>query len=142
MYWNEKNCDRARRAAGHSIACFVLAVCVLAGCGNPPPVRVAGDSDEAATVLEDVLKEWKDGKKAADLKDSDPSMIVRDEDWEAGAVLKSYTVNKSPREEGGGWRVEATITVLGTGLPTSPHLAAYTVTLEPVITVMRMDHLE
>lgn len=125
-----------------SVLFAAVAVSWFAGCFAPPPVKVGGDPDEAATVLGEVLEEWKKGKKVDDLKEEDPPVIARDPDWEAGGVLKSYEVNKTPREDGGNWRVDATVTVSGPGLPTGPQSVSYSVSIVPKVVVMRMDAIE
>lgn len=124
-----------------AFCCALVGVSLLAGCG-PAPVKVQGDPTEAATVLDEVLKEWKDGKKTDDLKEEEPPIVARDPDWEAGAVLKSYQVDKSPVAEGGNWRVRATITVDGKNSPGTPQNVMYSVTVIPRVVVLRMDNIE
>lgn len=119
----------------------VLSACLmwgLIGCGDPKPIKVGGEGVDAVAAVTDVLTAWKDGKKTTDLAEQDPKVIVRDEDWEGGAKLKSFEVKRDPKQEGGNWRVETTITLeTGSAKPVS-----YAVVVEPLISVMRMDVIE
>lgn len=115
----------------------------LSGCGGAAPVRLEGEPTDAVDIVNDVLKEWQAGKKVEDLKDEEPPIIVRDVDWEAGAKLKVFEIQKEATEDGGSWRVEAILTMEGKGLPSTPTVVAYSVTVDPkVLSILRKDQLE
>lgn len=122
---------------------WLFLILVLSGCGGASPVKLQGEPTDAVGALDDALKEWQAGKKVEDLKDEDPQMIVRDEDWEAGAKLKAFEIKKDATKDGGNWRVEATLKLEGKGQPSTPKVAAYAVALDSkVISIQRKDHLE
>lgn len=137
----QKN-DISRRVFLGSLTCTLLGISLLSGCG-PAPVKIQGDPSDAVGVLNDVLDAWKAGKKIGDLADEDPPINVQEEDWSGGAVLKAYEVNKTPKEVGGDWKVEATITIEGPGKPTGPQTVSYSVSISDKLTnISRLDIVE
>ncbi|MBI3866214.1 MAG: hypothetical protein HY290_30410 [Planctomycetia bacterium] len=121
------------------VVAMVFVAVALAGCGAPGPVYVAGDEEEAKEVLTTVLEAWKAGKKPADLKGEKPAYHVGDEDWEAGKSLKAFAATEDPVEVGGHWRVSAVLTLLADGRNEEQKQVAYSVTVEPAITVIRLE---
>lgn len=117
---------------------IVVAAIFLTGCGTAP-VQVGGNANDAVQAVKDVLKEWQAGKTVAELKGASPSIVVRDEEWEAGVKLTAFEVQPEAKAEGGNWKVDVTITTNG-AIP-GPKAAAYSVTVEPRILVFRMDNV-
>lgn len=143
MTARSNTCYRMLRVANAALVCAWLGICSLSGCSGGAPVKLAGEPTDAVGVLNDALKEWQAGKKVEDLKDEDPQTIVRDQDWEAGAKLKAFEIQKEATADGGSWRVEAVLTLEGKGLPSTPTVVAYSVTMDPKITsILRKDLLE
>lgn len=115
----------------------LLMILAVAGCGDPTPVKPAGDSAEAGPVLIRALTAWKEGQTTIALQSEEPPIIVRDEDWEAGTKLKDFELVGMAVQYGGDWRVDALLT-LDNG--SEPVRVAYTVTVAPTLNVLRMDH--
>ena len=86
-----------------------------------------------------MLEAWKAGKGTADLQSGEPQIHVADTDWSSGRALKGYEVAAPPEQRGGHWRVPAVLVLSGANRPDERRPAAYAVTLEPAITVLRAD---
>jgi len=146
------NCTKARMKnrietqAGRSmlawVVCSAIGMMFLPGCGGTREIHIKGTGEAAVEAVTDTLEAWKAGRKPDELN-SDLSILARDYEWDAGATLHSFTVEKIAREDGPTWRVDAFLTFGAGGKPTTyPIQVAYSVTLHPSIAVFRLDHVE
>jgi hypothetical protein len=123
-----------------ALTCAALMAVVASGCG-PSEVRPPGDAVAARTTLTQVLDAWKAGKAPADLRSSDPAVYANDEDWAAGRKLSTYAIVGEPVQNGGEWRVFASLTLAGSGAPKSPQRVCYSVSPGSPANVSRSDYL-
>jgi hypothetical protein len=72
-------------------AVLVLA-CLVAGCGRATPPTM--DLGEARTALSAALDAWKDGRASEPLRDRRPPVDFRDVEWDRGASLARYEIEK------------------------------------------------
>ena len=124
------------RAGGLPLALVLLA----AGCRSEP-VEPPGDAELARSTLTQVLDAWKAGKTSGDLKSGEPVVFARDEDWDAGRKLADYEILEEPVQNGGEWRVLASLSVVGNQGRTSPTRVYYSVTPGSPASVVRSDYL-
>jgi len=110
----------------------------FSGCAKPN-MGPAGTTEDAESLLTVVLDSWKSGMKPAELLTDDPAVHVADQDWQAGAVLKEYAIVGPAVKFGGTWRVPATLTLSAPDRPEMKKKAAYEVTMDPAITILRSD---
>lgn len=120
---------------------LLIGTTLAAGCG-PKTIQPAGTSDESRQLVSEMLDAWKSGKKPDEFQNTHtPKVIVGDEDWSAGAQLKSFEISP-PVEYGGNWRVPAVVTVVTEKQGERQRKVAYGVTLKPAITIIRADDTE
>jgi len=124
----------ARRATLLAVLMVILGGTV--GCG-PKEFVPAGNADDAKKHVTTVLDAWKAGKKPADLQGGSPPLRAGDHDWEAGTALSAYEMPESPVREGGHWRVPVVLTLVKEGKSPERKVAAYSVTFEPSLAVVR-----
>jgi hypothetical protein len=132
-------------AVGHisnRLWAFALCGAVLAsGCG-PRAVKLEGTSEDGAKIVAEMFDAWKSGQKPDDFQNSKtPKLIVSDEDWSAGAELKSFELG-APIQNGGNWRVPAVVTLVTKQRGERKHTVAYAVTLKPAVSIIRADDAE
>ena len=118
------------------LACGLASALSFAGCAQGPVV-LAGDEEEATTIVAQTLEAWQAGQNPDELEGESPKIHVADEDWRSGKSLKSFEVQGAPLETGGHWRVRAVLTLTADGHAELKKPVAYAVTLEPAITVLR-----
>ncbi len=102
-----------------------------------PPATAPTD---AKGVLESALQQWTQGKQAADLRQNPAdSVLVRDEDWEAGNVLGSFKLLDQGEPFGNDvrFKVELKLTT-----PAATKKVRYTVSTQPARVIMRDDSME
>jgi hypothetical protein len=110
----------------------------VSGC-TPKPIGPTGTEDDAEELLTVALDSWKAGFDPAALQEESPAIHIADEDWQAGAILKEYKFTGNAVKYGGTWRVPALLTLSDGGESTSEKKAAYEVTMDPAITILRAD---
>jgi len=114
---------------------------VLVGCGQKE-LKLQGTPEEGGKVLTQMLEAWKGGKSLADYSRSiEPPIVVADEDWTAGATLKSYQLG-TPMQYGGLWRIPVKVVVSHPDSGERERDFAYGVTLQPKISIIRADDSE
>ncbi|RPI80315.1 MAG: hypothetical protein EHM42_12285 [Planctomycetaceae bacterium] len=120
---------------------LVALVLLPAGCGQQT-VKLQGNADESRQIVNEMLDAWKSGRKPDEFQQSrKPPVVVGDEDWSAGAQLKSFDV-AAPVEYGGNWRVPVVVTTVTPAQGERQRNVAYGVTLKPVVTIIRADDTE
>jgi len=136
----EQFLDHRSFALNRAAQLIVAACCMITlfGCSSGP-VELAGDEEEANTLVAEALDAWKAGQNPDDLQACQPALHVADEDWRAGTVLKAYEVAKNPQAAGSHWRVSAVLTLSADGQAETTKNVAYAVTMEPAITILRAD---
>lgn len=117
-----------------------LFAALAVGCG-PSHIAPPGDAYAARATLTQVLDAWKAGKPLADLRSSKPVIYANDEDWTAGRKLAAYAIVGEPQQNGGEWRIFATLTLAGRGAPKSPQKVCYSVSPGSPAHVSRSDYL-
>jgi hypothetical protein len=70
----------------------VLLAPITAGCGRGLPPKT--DLAEARTALTAALDVWKEGRPVESLRERTPPIDFRDVNWEQGARLQKYEVEK------------------------------------------------
>jgi hypothetical protein len=126
------------RKAWRPAGLFMLLL--ASGCGTSP-VNPPGDAGSARTTLEQVLDLWKSGMSPDDLKSMDPALYVADPDWSAGRGLAKYEIVAEPTQNGGEWRVLASLTLAGNGTAKSPRKVYYSVSPGAPANVCRSDYV-
>lgn len=117
-----------------------VAVCLLAGCGEPEAIRPQGDAAAAKAALEAALDAWKAGRSPGDAQ-TDSRLIWIDADWKDGRKLSGYQLVDEPEQNGGHWRVYADLTLADAGKPSKPMRVCYAVTLGESTHITRSDFL-
>lgn len=131
-----------RVGSWHSGALLLAGLLSTIGCGGTQQVEVAGAPEDAGKMLAVALDAWRDGKKADELMSGKPRIMAQDEDWAAGAALKSYSEPAAPLKYGGHWRVATTLTLAPAGKPEVKKPVAYAVTLGSPVSIIRVDDRE
>ncbi|HBH54400.1 MAG TPA: hypothetical protein DDY91_21150 [Planctomycetaceae bacterium] len=129
----------SRGFVGSLVVCglFIL----MSGCGQKE-LKLQGTPEEGGKLLTQMLEAWKDGKSLADYaKSSEPPIVVADEDWAAGATLKSFQMG-TPMQYGGLWRIPVKVVVAHPDRGERERDFAYGVTLQPKISIIRADDSE
>lgn len=74
--------------------CPMLIAFVVAGCRQTalPPATDTGQAREALTAA---LQTWKEGRPAETLRERSPAIDFRDTNWEQGARLQDFAVEKT-----------------------------------------------
>ncbi|MCY2967892.1 MAG: hypothetical protein NT069_30405, partial [Planctomycetota bacterium] len=108
----------------------------------PGEIKLEGTAEDGAKYVTEMFDAWKSGKSLDDFqKSKEPSLIVSDYDWSAGAELKSYELGAAV-QNGGNWRVNAEITISTKDKRERKHKVAYAVTLKPAVSIHRADDAE
>ena len=127
---------------GISNACtrsgLITAACltILSGCacGGSP----TSDPADAEKVLAKALEAWKSGLTSEALADSDPSIVVFDPDWKAGAGLVSFET-QAARLAGNNVTLPVKLTLrTGKGRKIQ-RMAVYAITTNPVNLIIREE---
>ena len=119
----------------------IVGMLVAAGCG-PGEIVLSGAPEDAQELLAEALEAWQGGQTPGDLQSASPAMHVADEDWEAGKTLKAFAASAEPEERGGHWRVSAVLTLAGADQAEEQKPVAYAVTIEPAISIIRVDDVQ
>lgn len=117
-------------------SCCVCALCLLMVVGCQPGPRPS-DSVAAQQALEKMLKTWKNGGKALDLKVAEPSIIAVDDDWERSVVLKNYRLQANPFDDGVNLHFTVDLTLMNKQGREFRKVQVYIVGTNPVITIFR-----
>jgi hypothetical protein len=104
----------------------------LAGCTQSKGRNLPLDKTVARDSLKKFLETWKSGGKPSDLKNASPSIIVSDDDWNAGKKLASYTISSEEKDDGTNAHLTAELTIDG-----RKRNQKYIVGTSPVITIFR-----
>ena len=110
----------------------------IGGCGSPSPAA-ASDPNLARTTLEKVLDSWKKGEASTALAKDSPIIFISDEDWEAGARLKSYKIESEGELVGTSLRAPVTLKIQDPKGRPQTRKVFFTVTTQPVLRVDRQD---
>lgn len=130
-----------RSGMGRILGLSILWVCACSTGRVEPP----GDDTQALAAVKQVLEAWKAGESCTNFRAAHPELIVSDEDWSNGRVLRGYELVDQPQAQGGHWRVQVALELAGTGenKPGSQRLRAYyAVTPGSKTSVIRSDFLE
>jgi hypothetical protein len=122
------------RTAGSAVLLFA------AGCGSSgivPP----GDSAAARETLAHVLDSWRTGRTPEELRSAEPVVYAADPDWSAGRKLSKYEIAGEPVQNGGEWRVFASLTLAGGGASKVSQKVCYSVSPGDPANVSRSDYL-
>lgn len=117
--------------------CAVVSICLFAvGCSDEvePPAPI--DKADAQTAMNTALAAWKNGDSMESLRDGDPSILVSDEDWLAGAKLTDFKIGKVLNQDGS-QRYEVELSLVSADGRKSKSAVAYIVSPGDVISVMR-----
>ena len=106
----------------------------LAGCGGSG--GGGGNELEAREALTKALDAWKAGRKADEMRNENPEVIVGDPDWKDGRRLTAYQIG-SGMFDGKNLRVPVTLTVEQPPRGQRKVVANYIVGTRPVVTLFR-----
>lgn len=121
-----------------------VGVLFLSGC-TTGRVEPPGDDTQALAALKQVLEAWKAGESYPTFRAAHPELIVADEDWSNGRVLREYELVDQPLAQGGHWRVQVALELAGPGESKTGNQrqrAYYAVTPGSKTSVIRSDFLE
>lgn len=121
-----------------SVALLTIGLSAFAGCAKQN-MGPAGTTEDAESLLTVALDSWKAGMKPEELLTEDPKVHVADQDWQAGTVLKDYAFAGNAIKFGGTWRVPAVLTLSSPDQSEMKKKAAYEITMDPAITILRSD---
>ncbi len=110
-----------------------LMVCSI-GCGGAS--ATGGSEQEARDALTKALDAWKSGRKADEMRNESPEVIVGDPDWKKGNRLNAYQVG-SGMYDGKNLRVPVTLTVEQPPRGQRKVVVDYIVGTRPVVTLFR-----
>jgi hypothetical protein len=113
----------------------ILAPMLLAGCGATVPH--AADVDAARQTLEVALSSWQKGETLEALKTATPSVVVSDRKWSRGDKLTKLELNDLGKPAGTGRAFHVTLWVTDAKGKATKEVAEYSVTTDPVRTVLR-----
>lgn len=118
------------------MGCAIMFACGCSGARVAPP---PSDPSAAKSALERALNVWKSGEQITALRQSPEPCIVRDEDWEAGRVLKNFTLQPNGESfiSDVRWMVQLEVTDAQGNLTSKS--VRYTISLNPSCTIMRDD---
>lgn len=123
-----------------SVCCVAGLLIAMAGCGGPTTLKPRGGAEDAVEATTSALAAWKSGQTAEELL-TDLDIIATDMDWKSGSKLVDFKADKTANLDGINWQVNAVLTLRPRGQNTQSQVQAiYSVTLEPHITVVRMDN--
>lgn len=136
--------SRATIGRGWSRHWVWVGVLFLWGC-TTGRVEPPGDDTQALAAVKQILEAWKAGESCPNFRAAHPELIVSDEDWSGGRVLRAYELVDPPLAQGGHWRVQVALELAGPGESRtgSQRLRAfYAVTPGSKTSVIRSDFLE
>jgi Ni/Co efflux regulator RcnB len=104
------------------------------GCGGAS--ATGGSEQEAHDALTKALDAWKSGRKADEMRNESPEVIVGDPDWKKGSRLTAYQIG-SGVFDGKNLRVPVTLTVEQRPRGQRKVIVDYIVGIRPVVTLFR-----
>lgn len=119
-------------------AICLVAFMTLGGCNRGGTVQVTGSDIQAKQAVEKVLDAWKSGSRLTEFADSNPEIVVADEDWQGGSVLSNYKLLEPATLNGSHWRQKTELQFKGKG-KSNPVVAIYAVTLGEKTVILRSD---
>jgi hypothetical protein len=125
-----------RGVVGRNAALLVVVGLLLhaGGCGS----GVGAATEEAARdALKSALDSWKSGRKAEDMRNESPEVIVGDSDWKHGRRLVGYEIAGSGSFDGKNLRVPVKLTLAHPPRGNRTVIANYIVGTQPVVTLFR-----
>jgi hypothetical protein len=114
----------------------VMALCLTVGCARTAR-DLKLDSELARASLEQALSAWSAGKQPAELR---PAITMRDQSWDAGRALVSYTVlTADERSDGTNLYVPVTRELRDARGKVSRSTLTYIVGTSPMITIFPQE---
>lgn len=120
-----------RRLPAFPLLFAALSLCE-AGCGGGVPAT----EDAARTALTAALDAWKAGRKAEEMRQYSPEVVVGDTDWKLGRKLASYEIGTGTFD-GKNLRVPVTLTLAQPPSSNRKVMVKYIVGTQPVVTLFR-----
>lgn len=117
----------------------LFAVTLFTGCGDPPPLPMAGTPESTREVLVTALDGWKAGKSRTDLLEGSPPITMMDDDLNAGLKLTDYTIEGEPRTFGTAYSYVVTLSLRDTDGKSRTRRVSYSAVATPNRTVARED---
>jgi hypothetical protein len=111
----------------------VVLVLQLAGCGAG---GVAATEESAREALIKALDAWKTGRKAEEMRQETPEVIVGDSYWKQGLRLVGYEIGNGTFD-GKNLRVPVTLTIAQPPHGNRKLIVKYIVGTRPVVTIFR-----
>jgi Ni/Co efflux regulator RcnB len=116
-----------------TISMLLAGLLACAGCAGGSVT--GGSEQEAREALTKALDAWKSGRKAEEMRQESPEVIVGDPDWKKGKRLTTYQIG-SGIFDGKNLRVPVTLTMEQP--PRQPKVVVnYIVGTRPVVTLFR-----
>jgi len=116
------------------ICTCLIAILMLVGCQNTPR---PSNNATAVQSLEKMLETWKSGGKAEDLKNTSPSIIAVDDDWEKNVALSNYRIQPNPFDDGVNLHFTVDLMLKNKQGKDVKKQQVYIVGTNPVITIFR-----
>lgn len=119
-------------------ACWLAGLAALlsaAGCGGPrySPTNPGLGRD----ALQAALQHWQGGGKPQELAQRQPSIVMGDEDWEAGKRLVQFTVLQGERDDGANLHIPVRLVLSDDQGAESALVVTYIVGTSPVVSIFR-----
>jgi hypothetical protein len=121
-----------RMSAVAGLGAILLATLPL-GCGGMTPA----DPDQARATLAMALDAWREGRSIDDVVNGTPPITVAEPKWKAGFKLSRYQVSDTARAAGFDLKIPVELWLENPKGKTIQEKAKYTVSIEPVRTVIR-----
>lgn len=123
------------------LALLLLLCTFMLGCGgNHTPPAIA-DANQSLDSLKLTLESWRSGNKPETLRQGKPSILVADEDWQAGLRLVSFEVGNTSQTGGTAQCIPVVLELEGPA-GVQKKAVQYAVNTSPILSIVRQEPQE
>lgn len=120
---------------------LLLLSSVMLGCGGNHAPPALADANKSLESLKLTLESWRSGNKPEALREGKPSILVADEDWQAGLRLVSFEVGAASQTGGTAQCIPVVLELEGPA-GVQRKTVQYAVNTSPILSVVRQEPQE